>query len=183
MIPAQLLTPPALIIASVILVSALGWLVPSVKNALILIPERVRSRGEVHRLLTAGWLHGDANHLILNLLMFHVFAASPLRLLGPVWFVVFYVSAVVVAFIPTTLRQMKNRRYASLGASGAVSAIMFSAILLEPGMRLSLYFLPIRLPAVAFAVIYLGYSVWSSYRNRDGVNHDAHFAGALYGAC
>jgi membrane associated rhomboid family serine protease len=179
---AELLTPPTLIIASIILVSALGWLVPAAKNALILLPHRVREKGEVHRLLTAGWLHGDGNHLVLNLLTFHFFATLPLRVLGPATFVAFYVSAVVVGFIPTTLRHMKDRRYASLGASGAVTAVMFSTILLEPAMRLRLLFLPVAVPAPLFAVAYLGYSVWSSHRARDGVNHDAHFTGAIYGA-
>ncbi len=179
--PADLLSPTTVIILSVFVVSALGWIFPAVKTALILTPHRVREKGEVHRLLTAGWLHGDGNHLVLNLLTFYFFASLPLRALGPATFVALYVSAVVVGFVPTTIRHMKDRRYASLGASGAVTAVMFSAIALEPGTRLRLLFLPFSVPAPLFAVAYLAYSVWNSHRARDGVNHDAHFTGAIYG--
>jgi membrane associated rhomboid family serine protease len=77
---------------------------------------------------------------------------------------------------------MNNSRYTSLGASGAVAAVMFSAILLRPSLRLSLFFLPIPVPGFVYACLYLAYSAWHSYRNRGGVNHDAHFSGALYGA-
>lgn len=177
----DMLSPPNLIIASVVVVSGLAWLVPSLKSALILVPSKVREKGHIHRLLTAGWLHGDGNHLFFNLLSLHFFAALPLRAFGASGFVALYVSAVVVGFIPTTLRHMSHRRYASLGASGAVTAIMFSAILLEPGMKLHLFFIPVAIPAPLFAVLYLGYSVWSAHGADDGVNHDAHFTGAIYG--
>jgi membrane associated rhomboid family serine protease len=83
--------------------------------------------------------------------------------------------------LPTTVRHYKNPRYNSLGASGAVSAVLFSAILLYPRMKLSLLFLPIAVPGVVFGVLYLLYSVYSSYTARDNINHDAHFSGALYG--
>lgn len=179
---AELLTPPNVIIASVVVVSVLGWASPAVKQALILVPRRVREKGEVHRLLTAGWLHGDWNHLLLNLLTFYFFATVPLRILGDGVFVALYVSAVVVGFVPTTLRHMKDPRYASLGASGAVSAVMFSAIALEPKSRVHIMFLPIAVPAFLFAIGYLAYSVWNARRSNDGVNHDAHFSGAIYGA-
>jgi membrane associated rhomboid family serine protease len=77
---------------------------------------------------------------------------------------------------------MKNPRYNSLGASGAVAAVMFSAILLYPKMKMSLLFVPIPVPAVVFGALYMAYSVWRSYSVRDNVNHSAHFSGALYGA-
>jgi len=105
------------------------------------------------------------------------------RVLGAAWFGVLYVSAVVVAFVPTTLRHMGNPKYASLGASGAVAAVMFSAILLHPALKMSLAFLPLAIPAPLYALGYLAYSAWRSLTagRRDAINHDAHFAGALYG--
>jgi membrane associated rhomboid family serine protease len=92
------------------------------------------------------------------------------------------VTAAVVAFVPTTLQYMRNPKYRSLGASGAVAAVMFSAVLLYPGMSVGIVFLPFTVPAWLYGLLYLAYTAWQSYRGRDGVNHTAHFAGAIYGA-
>ncbi|NUP08127.1 MAG: rhomboid family intramembrane serine protease [Polyangiaceae bacterium] len=169
-----------LVIASVVVVSVLAFASDGVRSALLLSPSRVR-KGEVHRLLTAGWVHVDASHLFFNMLTLWFFADEVVKVIGDARFLLLYASAVVVAFIPTTLRHMDNRRYASVGASGAVAAVMFSAILLHPEMKLYLMFLPFKIPALFYALGYLAYSIWHSYRANDGVNHDAHFSGALYG--
>lgn len=173
---------PLLVIASVVVVSLLAWSWKRFRDATILRPHRVRERFEIHRLLTAGWLHADAMHLLFNMVTLYFFAGEVVRSLGTAVFLAMYVGAVVVAFVPTTLRHMTDPAYASLGASGAVAAVMFSAILLRPGVELYVAFVPVPVPAPLFAVGYLAYSAWSSYRARDGVNHDAHFAGALFGS-
>jgi membrane associated rhomboid family serine protease len=173
---------PAVIIGSVVIVSILAWIFPTAKQALILIPYRV-VRGEVHRLLTAGWLHADVGHLALNMFTLWMFTLPKLlQPLGPGRFLALYVSAVVVAFLPTTLRRRDDPRYASLGASGAVSAVMLSAVLLNPRYKLYLYFIPIGIPGPIYALGYIAYSMVHSLRSRDGVNHAAHLTGALYGA-
>jgi membrane associated rhomboid family serine protease len=77
---------------------------------------------------------------------------------------------------------MRNPNYRSLGASGAVAAVMFSAVLLNPKLKLALLFLPIPVPGLIFAFAYLAYSIWHSYDSGDGINHDAHLSGAVYGA-
>jgi membrane associated rhomboid family serine protease len=171
-----------LLIASIVIVSLLGFAFDSVKRALILNPWRVRKNGEVHRLLTAGWLHGDASHLAFNMISLYFFAYETARALGTLRFLLLYFTAVVVAFIPTTLRYMNRSNYNSLGASGAVAAVMFSAILLYPKLRMTLMFLPIPVPGIVFALAYLAYSAWHSYTSGDDINHDAHFSGAIYGA-
>jgi membrane associated rhomboid family serine protease len=173
---------PILLIASVVVVSLIGLSSMKVKLALILNPYRVVKKGQIHRLLTAGWLHGDGGHLFFNMLTLFFFAGDVVRVLGATRFLVLYASAVVVAFIPTTLRYMNKPEYASLGASGAVAAVMFSAILLVPKMKLYVMFIPIPVPGLVYALFYLAYSVWHSYQGRDNVNHDAHFTGAAYGA-
>jgi membrane associated rhomboid family serine protease len=89
---------------------------------------------------------------------------------------------VIMGFVPTTLRYMNKKEYSSLGASGAVAAVIFSAILLVPNIKMYLMFLPIPVPGFVFAIVYLIYSFWHSRTASDGVNHDAHFFGALYGA-
>lgn len=175
-------TVPMLVIASVVAVSFLAWAVKPVKRAFVLNPYLVRHELQLHRLITAGWLHADASHLLFNMLTLYFFADNVLRALGPVRFVVLYFTSVVIAHIPTTIRHMNNPKYNSLGASGAVAAVMFSAIMLYPGLKLSLLFLPIPVPGFVYAIGYLAYSAYASYRARDGVNHDAHFAGAIYGS-
>jgi membrane associated rhomboid family serine protease len=176
------LTVPLLVIASVVVVSILAWIVKPLKRAFILNPYVIRESFQLHRLVTAGWLHADATHLLFNMLTLYFFADKAVSALGPARFLVLYTSAVVVAHVPTTLRHMKNPKYSSLGASGAVAAVVFSVILLYPNMRLSLMFLPVLVPGFVYALCYLAYCAWSSYRARDGINHDAHFAGAIYGS-
>ena len=170
------------VIASVAVVSVIAWAIKPLKHAMILNPYRVRHGSQVHRLLTAGWIHADPGHLVFNMITLYFFADQAERVLGPVLFLVLYVSAVVVSFIPTTLRHMSNPKYNSLGASGAVAAVMFSAILLNPGLKVSLAFLPIGIPGLFYALGYLAYSAFASYRASDGINHGAHLSGALYGS-
>lgn len=176
------LSVPVLLIASVVVVSLLSWLVAPLRRALILIPYRVRESGQVHRLLTAGWVHANITHLAFNMITLYFFAEQAMRVLGSTRFLVLYASSVIMAFVPSTLRQMRNPRYASLGASGAVAAVMFSAILLTPKMKLHPMFVPIPVPGLVFAAGYLAYSAWYAYRAGDNVNHGAHFAGAFYGS-
>jgi len=176
------LTLPLLVIASVVVVSILGWISSGLKSALILKPERVREKGHLHRLVTAGWLHADVSHLVFNMITLYFFAGEVSRVMGPTQFLTLYLSAVPMAFIPTVLRYSKDKKYATLGASGAVAAVMFSAVLLVPGLKLMLLLIPIPLPAIVWALCYLAYSVWHSQGESDGINHDAHFFGALYGA-
>jgi membrane associated rhomboid family serine protease len=171
-----------LLIASVVAVSIAAWAVRSLRDKFILSPIRVVQRKEIHRLLTAGWIHADPTHLIFNMLTLWFFAGRVLVVLGTVKFLALYITAVFVGFIPTTLRFMRRPQYSSLGASGAVAAVMFSAILLYPGMKVGIAFLPVAVPGYIYALLYLAYSAWHSYRGRDGVNHDAHFTGAVYGA-
>ena len=173
---------PTLLIASVVIVSLVAWLVQPLLRALMLNPYRVWNKGEVHRLLTAGWVHTDASHLAFNMITLYFFAEDTMRVLGSVRFLALYISAVPVSFIPTTLRYLRNPNYSSLGASGAVTAVLFSAILLYPNLKLALFFIPIPIPGIWFALAYLVYSMWASKRSGDGINHYAHFSGALYGA-
>jgi membrane associated rhomboid family serine protease len=171
-----------LLMASIVVTSVLAWIVRPLKYGMMLVPWRVRHRLEIHRLLTNGWVHADVMHLAFNMFTLYFFADEVDRALGDVRFLVLYVSAVIAASIPTTLRKANDMRYASLGASGAVAAVMFCAILLYPNIRLALAFLPIPLPGWLWALGYLLYSAAHAWRSRDGVNHEAHFWGAVYGA-
>jgi membrane associated rhomboid family serine protease len=170
-----------LLIASVVGVSILAWIIPPLRRALTLVPYRVRTNAEVWRLLTAGWVHGGIGHLAVNMIALYFFGDTAVRGLGVTAFLALYISAVPVAFVPSTLRQMHRKNYATLGASGAIAAVMFSAILLNPKLRIMLWFIPIPVPALVFAIGYLAVTAWQAYGSDSEVNHTAHFAGALYG--
>jgi membrane associated rhomboid family serine protease len=174
--------PWALLIGSVVILSLWAWLFEPARRAMILLPYRVRHHGEVHRLLTAGWVHTDLWHLFVNMLTLYFFASKTMQVLGAARFFVLYLSAVVVSFVPTTLRHRDHPGYATLGASGAVAAVMIAAVLLHPKLQLSLMFVPVPVPGIYFALGYVAYSLWHSYSAGDGINHDAHLSGAVYGA-
>ena len=169
-----------LLMISVALVSFGGFVSEGFKDRLILKPNRV-ARGQLHRLLTAGWLHGDFGHLAMNMFVLWMFATPVRRVLGDVLFLGVYVTAVPVAYLPTTFRYRNNPGYRSLGASGATAAIMLSAILLDATLKVGILFLPFRVPGLVFGIGYILYSVWHSWDSVDNINHDAHFSGALYG--
>ena len=169
----------AILLVSIVVVSVVAWAIKPVFSAFLLIPFRV-GQGEVHRLLTAGWIHADLGHLVLNVFTLYLFSDRVLQVLGEIRFLLLYVSAVVAAFVPTTLRYLRSHKYSSLGASGAVAAVMFSGILLYPKEEILLFF-AIRVPSYVFALGYLAYSAWHSYSSSDNINHDAHFYGAAYG--
>jgi membrane associated rhomboid family serine protease len=99
--------------------------------------------------------------------------------IGPAGFVLFYLSAILVAILPTYLKHRNDPNYRSLGASGAVSAVLFSFILLHPWSLIIVFVLPV--PAIVYGVLYVGYSIWMDRHGRDNVNHSAHLWGAGYG--
>jgi membrane associated rhomboid family serine protease len=150
-------------------------------------PYMVVHRGQYFRVITSGFIHKDYAHLIFNMLSLYFFGPSLEYIfsvifgsLGPVYFVLLYVLAVIVSDLPTLLKHRNNPGYNSLGASGAVSAVIFACILFDPLMNLYLYFaIPIK--GFIFAVLYVVYSYVSSKRSGDGINHDAHLYGALFG--
>ena len=100
--------------------------------------------------------------------------------LGPVMFLLMYLSAIVIADLPTYFKHKDNPTYAAIGASGAVSGVVFAYVLFHPWARLALYgIIPFR--AILGAIAYLVYSSWASTNRNDGIDHSAHFWGALYG--
>ena len=171
-----------LLIAVTALVSWQAFEKPKLLERLILWPPAIERKKQYDRLLTHGFVHGDWQHLLFNMITLFFFgrAVEPLfaQVLGPLGFVLFYLSAVVVAILPTYLRHRHDPSYRSLGASGAVSAVLFASILLQPWM---LIFIPIPIPAVLYGIGYVAYSFWMDRNGGDNVNHSAHLSGAIYG--
>ncbi len=151
-------------------------------DRLILWPPAIDKNRQYDRLLTYGFIHADFMHLLFNMITLFFFGPPIERLMGGfgLWvFPLFYLSALVVSILPTYLKNQKNPNYLSLGASGAVSAVLFAFILLDPWRLIFVFFIP--LPAIVFAVLYVGYSIWMDKRGGDRINHSAHLAGAAYG--
>jgi membrane associated rhomboid family serine protease len=170
------------LIAVTVLVSWLAFDKPKLMQRLILWPPAVERQRQYERLLTHGFIHADWPHLLFNMLTLYIFGSQIERvldrLIGPLGFVFFYVTAIIVAILPTYLRHRHDANYSSLGASGGVSAVLFAFILLAPW---SLIYIPIPMPAIVYAVGYLAYSFWMDRRGGDNVNHSAHLSGAIYG--
>ncbi len=145
-------------------------------------------RGEYYRLLTGGFLHADYVHLLFNMITLYFFGQvvepwfqGRFGSIGPFLYLVFYLMAVVAASSATYYRYRNTPYFASIGASGATSAVVFAAILLMPTLSLYLMFIPIPIPGVVFGLFYLWYSSYAARRGKDGIDHLAHFYGAIFG--
>ena len=152
---------------------------------LILWPPAISRNKEYDRLLTHGFIHADGMHLLFNMVTLYFFGRALegwfVQRIGIPGYALFYLSAIVVAILPTYLRHRNDPNYRSLGASGAVSAVLFSYILLDPWSGIYLFLIPIPIPAFVFGGLYLGYTIWMDRRGGGNVNHSAHLWGALYG--
>lgn len=138
-------------------------------------------RRQYETIVTSGFVHADLGHLIFNMLTFYFFAFPLEKQIGPARFALLYLIGLVVSDLGTYLKHRNNPDYASLGASGAISAVLFAAIVYFPGMTLFIIPIPLPIPAPLFAVGYLVYSWWSARHARGRINHDAHLGGALFG--
>ena len=176
------LSATLVLIAVTCAVSFFAWKDPRWMERLILWPPAIARGGQYWRLLTYGFVHADGRHLLFNMITLFFFGGAIERVFsnyfGPVGFVLFYLSALLVSILPTYLRNRANPAYRSLGASGAVSAVLFACILVAPWM---LIFIPIPVPAILYAIGYTAYSVWMDRKQADNVNHSAHLWGAAYG--
>ncbi len=132
-------------------------------------------------LVTHAFVHADLPHLLFNMLTFFFFGPQLEGFIGTERFVLLYMLGLLVSPLSSYRKHRNDPGYATLGASGAISAVLFAAIVYFPTSKLSLILLPIPVPAPLFGVAYLAYSWWSARQNRGNINHDAHFAGALTG--
>ncbi|HWS77028.1 MAG TPA: rhomboid family intramembrane serine protease [Thermomonas sp.] len=173
------------IVAITVLVSWRAFNDRVLLERLILWPPAVERRKQYDRLLTHGFIHADWMHLAFNMITLWSFGTAVERVFSewitPLGYVLFYLSAIVVAILPTWLRHRRDPNYRSLGASGGVSAVLFSFILFDPWSTLVIFPIPVPIPAFLFALLYVGYSIWMDRRGGDNVNHSAHLWGAAYG--
>ncbi len=164
-----------------VLTSLLAFSNPQIYERLILSPYQVYRKQNVYTLLTSGLIHKDWMHLFFNMLSYYFFAFNLERIIGHWQFAVLYLVSLVLSDIPTVMKHREDFWYRTLGASGAVSAVVFSFIMFDPMTKMMILPLPIPIPAILFGVLYLVYCVYASRQQADTINHDAHFYGALNG--
>jgi membrane associated rhomboid family serine protease len=175
------LTITIIILTAVISFSAFGN--PKVINDLIFWPPKISKNHQYYRFLTSGFIHADIAHLAFNMITLYFFGRAMeefyIDRIGKPGFLLFYAFGIVCSEIPSYLKNRNNYNYRSLGASGAVTAILFSFILLSPWSTLLVFFFP--MPAILFAVLYLVYTSYMAKKGGDNINHSAHLWGAIYG--
>jgi len=167
------------------LISLVGFRNEKLINELIFWPPAITEKFQYYRFITCGLIHADYMHLIFNMLTLYFFGTimeyhyQGVLGLQRWYYLALYIGALIVSNIPTYLKHRNDYNYRSLGASGAVSAVLFAFILLSPWERIYVIVFPI--PAIIYGGLFLFYSAYMSRKGGDNVNHDAHFYGALFG--
>ena len=137
--------------------------------------------GEQYRMISSAFLHADIAHLAFNMLTLYFFAPVVFGYLGNFSFMLIYFGSLVSGSLLTMIFHKDDYNYRAIGASGAVTGVLYSAILLEPNMSLYLFFIPIPIPAYVFGIGYLLYSIYGMKTKNDNIGHTAHFGGAIGG--
>jgi len=181
------------LIATTSLVSVLAFNNMEMFNKLKFNAYLIWHKKDYVRMFSHALVHGGWFHLIINMYVLWIFGSAVEKTfsdsiffpqthsLGKFFFVLMYVLAVPISTVPALLKHKNDHYYNSVGASGAVSAIVFTTILLAPDMRLGILFIPISMPAYIFGLLYLVYSYFMSRRGKDNIAHDAHFVGSVFG--
>jgi len=178
--PGQIAAPA--IMALTITISLLGMFrMPDIINKFLFRPYFFVRKRQYDTMVMSGFIHADVGHLLFNMFTFFFFAFPMERYIGTTRFVFLYFFGLVASHSCTWYKQRNNPEYASLGASGAISAVLFAYIVYFPTTSLMIMPIPIPIPAVLFAVGYVGYSYWAAAHSNDRINHDAHLCGALGG--
>jgi membrane associated rhomboid family serine protease len=136
--------------------------------------------GEQIRMLSSGFLHADMMHLAFNMLTLYFFAPVVLSWLGNFSFILIYFGSLIFGSLLTMIFHKNDYSYRAVGASGAVTGVLYSAILLQPDMMLGIFFV-IPMPAYLFGILYLLYSIYGMRAKNDNIGHTAHFGGAIGG--
>ena len=162
-------------------------------DKLIFYPPAISNDKQWYRFFTCGLIHADIGHLAFNMFSLYLFGKGVKGIsvegkfreifsdTGPLLYSLLYISALAVCLLPTYSKHKNNYHYISLGASGAVSAVVFVGILLYPTAKIGLFIIPPVIPAFIFAPIYLVITAYLDKKGDSGINHSAHLWGAIYG--
>ncbi len=159
-----------------------------VMDDLIFYPPAITNRNQWYRFITCGFIHADIMHLAFNMYSFYLFGDMVEKAFGIIFgesgkiiYILLYVSALVVSVLPTYFNHQNDYHYRSLGASGAVSAIIFAGIFLYPTLGMGIFPIPFHIPGFVFGPLFLGISYYLANKGHGNINHSAHIWGAIYG--
>jgi membrane associated rhomboid family serine protease len=176
------------ILAITCIVSFVAFSNEKMTEDLIFYPPAITNRNEWYRFITCGFIHADIMHLAFNMYSFYLFGRMVedafiqlFGVKGRVIYILLYVIALVVCLLPTYLQNKDNYHYRSLGASGAVSAVIFVGIFLFPTMKMGLFLIPVMIPGFVFGPIFLLLSAYLAKKGHGNINHSAHIWGAIFG--
>lgn len=178
-----------MLIIIIVLTSIIAFYQPESMSILQFSSFQVYHRKQYHRLITHAFVHANWEHLIVNMIVLWSFGRVVERYFseyfgrnGGYFYLLLFFGSVIFSSLWSLYKQKNNYYYSAVGASGAVSAVLFSAIFFDPWS--SIYFFGILpIPGIIFGVLYLYYSWYMSNKKRDNIGHDAHFLGALFGFC
>ena len=154
---------------------------PKIIDMCLFRPYYFHRKRQYDTMILSGFVHADVGHLLFNMFTFYFFAFPMEEFIGTIPFLILYFFGLVVSHTCTWYKQRNNPGYASLGASGAISAVLFAFIVYFPTMSLMIIPIPIPIPAFLFAIGYVAYSYWASKQDTGGINHDAHLCAAISG--
>lgn len=169
-------------------ISILAFYNEPLMDKLIFNPYTVQRKNEWYRFISSGFIHADFIHLAFNMFSFCMFSDYVEQFFSMIFgaqglalYIILYTSSLAVCLIPTFLKHKHQYHYNSLGASGAVSAIVFVGIFLQPTIQIGFFIIPPIIPGFIFGPIYLAITAYLSKKGQSGINHSAHLWGSIYG--
>ena len=176
------------IVALTCIISFTAFSNEKITEDLIFYPPAITYKNQWYRFITCGFIHADIMHLAFNMYSFYLFGemvesafVSIFGEKGKPLYLILYVTSLVICLLPTYMQHKDNYHYRSLGASGAVSAVIFVGIFLNPTMLMGIFPIPVNIPGFIFGPIYLALSAYLAKKGHGNINHSAHIWGALFG--
>lgn len=177
-----------ILIIATVLISILGFINAKIREDLIFSPVMISQKNQYYRFLSYGFLHADIMHLIFNMYAFYLFGEATeyyfsevFGQYGATFYILLYFLSLIACVIPDFMKYKNNPNYRSLGASGAVSAVVFAYIMFNPLQGIGLLFIPVFIPGFLFGLLFLVISYFLGKKGGSVVNHAAHIWGAIFG--